>query len=110
MLGASANVSCVDWSPCDAGLEPPQFEQPQYNMFHRDRFEQEYFPIFQQPYNIGTTIWSPLASGLLTGKYNNSIPEGSRLTAKGYGWLQDKLKLWQEDGKIDKVSNITVIS
>lgn len=95
------------WIARTYGLEPPQFEQPQYNMFHRDRFEQEYFPIFQQPYNIGTTIWSPLASGLLTGKYNNSIPEGSRLTAKGYGWLQDKLKLWQEDGKIDKVRKLT---
>jgi aryl-alcohol dehydrogenase-like predicted oxidoreductase len=72
-------------------------------MFHRERFESEYFPIFQQPYNIGTTIWSPLASGLLTGKYNNSIPEGSRMTAKNYTWLQDTLNKWHSEGKIDKV-------
>jgi aryl-alcohol dehydrogenase-like predicted oxidoreductase len=72
-------------------------------MFHRERFESEYFPIFQQPYNIGTTIWSPLASGLLTGKYNNSIPEGSRMTCKNYPWLQDTLKKWHNEGKIDKV-------
>ena len=47
-------------------------------MFHRERFETEYRPLYQPPYNYGTTIWSPLASGLLTGKYNNGVPEGSR--------------------------------
>merc|ERR1719203_2561415 len=57
------------WIAQTRGLEPPMFEQPQYNMFCRDRFEVEYYPLFRQPYNIGTTTWSPLASGLLTGKY-----------------------------------------
>ena len=55
------------WIAKSEGLEPPQFEQPQYNMLHRDRFENEYFPMFNHPYNIGTTIWSPLRSGFLTG-------------------------------------------
>jgi aryl-alcohol dehydrogenase-like predicted oxidoreductase len=63
------------WMARAYGLEPPCVEQPQYNMFHRERFETEYAPLYQHPYNIGTTIWSPLASGLLTGKYNDSVPE-----------------------------------
>lgn len=95
------------WIAKQYGLEPPQFEQPQYHMFHRDKFEQEFHPLYQAPYNMGTTIWSPLASGLLTGKYNDSIPDGSRLTTQGYGWLVDILKKWQEDGKIEKVRKLT---
>ena len=57
------------WIAKHYGLEPPLYEQPQYNMFHRERFENEYIPLFVN-YNMGTTIWSPLASGILTGKYN----------------------------------------
>ena len=53
-------------------------EQPQYNMFHRDRVEKEYLPLFKN-FGMGSTTWSPLASGLLTGKYNESIPADSRL-------------------------------
>jgi len=56
---------------------PPSMEQPQYNMFHRERFEVEYAPLFTK-YKMGTTIWSPLAGGLLTGKYINGVPKGSR--------------------------------
>jgi len=52
-------------------------EQPQYNMFERDRFEKEYARLYALM-GLGTTIWSPLASGLLTGKYNNGLPEGTR--------------------------------
>lgn len=95
------------WIARSYGLEPPQFEQPQYHMFHRERFEREYFPLYQQPYNIGTTIWSPLASGLLTGKYNDSIPEGSRAATASYSWLQKTLQKWHEDGKIEKVRRLT---
>ena len=69
-------------------LRPPVMEQPQYNMLHRDRLENEYKNIFKK-YNLGTTIWSPLASGLLTGKYNNGIPKVSRFNVKGYEWLKD---------------------
>ncbi|KAJ3208939.1 hypothetical protein HDU67_006477, partial [Dinochytrium kinnereticum] len=61
------------------GLIGPLMEQPQYNMFHRDRFEVEYKPLYEK-HGLGTTIWSPLASGVLTGKYNSEIPEGSRLS------------------------------
>lgn len=85
------------------GLEPPLVEQPQYHMFHRERFESEYFPIFHDEYKIGTTIWSPLASGLLTGKYNDEIPEGSRLAGANAAWLKPMLDKWRKEGKIDKV-------
>ena len=89
------------------GLEPPQFEQPQYNLLHRQRFEQEYFPLYQKPYNIGTTIWSPLASGVLTGKYNNGIPKDSRLTQPGYEFLQKKLEEQRQDGTLDKIRQLS---
>lgn len=95
------------WIARTEGLEPPQMEQPQYHMFHRERFEKEYFPMYKHPYNIGTTIWSPLASGLLTGKYNDGIPEGSRLAQSGYGWLAGQLDQWKESGKLDKVKKLT---
>ncbi|MFT3842325.1 MAG: aldo/keto reductase [Myxococcaceae bacterium] len=70
-------------------MTPPSMEQPQYNMLVRERFEQEYAPLWQLGY--GSTIWSPLASGVLSGKYNNGVPKGSRLDMKDYGWLKDKL-------------------
>lgn len=71
-------------------LHKPVVEQPQYNIFHRDRFEVEYARLFKD-YHYGATIWSPLASGLLTGKYNNGIPADSRGALKGYEWLRDRL-------------------
>lgn len=70
-------------------LIPPSMEQPQYNMFFRDRMEKEYLSLFQD-FKYGTTIWSPLASGILSGKYDNGIPEGSRLSMSKYGWLLDR--------------------
>ena len=72
-------------------LRPPSMEQPQYNLLHRERFEKEYAILYKE-LGYGTTIWSPLASGLLTGKYNQgSVPEGSRAQLEGYGWLKDRL-------------------
>ncbi len=71
------------------GLIPPSMEQPQYNMFHRDRFEVEYAHLYEE-FGMGTTIWSPLSSGLLTGKYNASMPEGTRATLEGYEWLKSR--------------------
>ncbi len=68
---------------------PPTMEQPQYNMLVRERLEKEYEPVFGK-YGMGTTIWSPLASGLLTGKYNEGVPEGSRLD--NVDWLRDVMK------------------
>jgi len=71
-------------------LTPPQMEQPQYNMFHRDRVEKEYVPLYRE-IGLGTTIWSPLASGVLTGKYNNGIPPGTRAALPGYEWIKQYL-------------------
>jgi voltage-dependent potassium channel beta subunit len=98
------------WIAETKGLIPPQFEQPQYNLNHRERFEQEYAPLYSAPYKIGTTIWSPLASGILTGKYNNGIPEGSRMTQKGYEWLKGFLKQYQADGTLEKVSKLSAFA
>ena len=70
-------------------LTPPTMEQPQYNLLDRERFEAEYAPLYEAEYGMGTTIWSPLASGALTGKYLNGIPEDSRAALKGYEWLRD---------------------
>ena len=95
------------WIAKEQGLLPPQFEQPQYNLNHRLRFEQEYAPLYQAPYRLGTTIWSPLASGILTGKYNSGIPEGSRLTQTGYEWLKDVLGKLQKDGTLEKIAKLS---
>lgn len=71
-------------------LRPPLMEQPQYHMFYRDKVEQEYARLYKD-IGLGTTIWSPLASGLLTGKYNDGVPEGSRLSMDQYDWLRERL-------------------
>ena len=67
----------------------PAMEQPEYNLFNREKMEKDYAEVFKNV-GLGTTIWSPLASGLLTGKYNNGIPEGTRLAIPGFEWLKDK--------------------
>lgn len=72
----------------DTNCIPPVMEQPQYNMLWRERLELEYAPLFRK-YGLGTTVWSPLASGVLTGKYNDGIPKGSRLEQNE--WLRDVL-------------------
>jgi voltage-dependent potassium channel beta subunit len=69
-------------------LTPPSMEQPQYNLLERKRFEVEYAPLYEK-YGMGTTTWSPLASGALTGKYLDGIPKGSRASLKGYEWLKE---------------------
>lgn len=91
-------------------LTPPTMEQPQYNLLDKKRFEVEYDPIFRR-YQMGTTIWSPLASGALTGKYLDGIPEGSRATLKGYEWLK-KHMIDSERGqaRMDKVRNLKPIA
>ncbi len=71
------------------GLHKPQMEQPQYNLLHRDRVEVEYAPLYEL--GMGTTIWSPLGSGLLAGKYLDGIPDDSRARLDGYEWLADQL-------------------
>ena len=92
-------------------LIAPIAEQPQYNAFHRERFEVEYAPLYDQ-YKYGTTIWSPLASGLLTGKYNDGIPEDSRF-ATNKSFFEGSIKaLESEEGKakIQKVRDLTKIA
>jgi voltage-dependent potassium channel beta subunit len=71
-------------------LIAPSMEQPQYNLLDRERFEVEYAPIFER-YRIGTTTWSPLASGALTGKYLDGIPRDSRAALPGYEWLRERM-------------------
>ncbi|MGA2785456.1 MAG: aldo/keto reductase [Candidatus Bathyarchaeia archaeon] len=88
------------------GLTPPQMEQPQYNLLHRDRVEKEYLQLYRE-IGLGTTIWSPLASGLLTGKYNKGIPSGSRATLKGYDWLKESVITPQN---IEKVKQLQMIA
>jgi voltage-dependent potassium channel beta subunit len=78
-------------------LRPPLMDQPQYNMFHRDKVESEFKPLYDSV-GLGTTIWSPLASGLLTGKYNDGVPDDSRLSMEQYEWLKESL-LDSEEGK-----------
>jgi voltage-dependent potassium channel beta subunit len=77
----------------------PSVEQPEYNLFSRQKMENEYLGIFKTV-GLGTTIWSPLASGLLTGKYNQGIPEGSRLSIPGFEWLKDKTLMEEKLAKV----------
>jgi len=72
-------------------LVGPSMEQPQYNLLHRERVEREYAPLYES-LGLGTTTWSPLASGLLTGKYSGGVPAGSRLRTPGYEWLQERVQ------------------
>jgi voltage-dependent potassium channel beta subunit len=72
-------------------LAPPTMEQPQYHLFHREHFERELAPLFED-YGLGSTTWSPLASGILTGKYRDGIPDGSRLSLPGYEWLAARFR------------------
>jgi voltage-dependent potassium channel beta subunit len=90
----------------ELGLIGPAMEQPQYNLFERTKVEKDYLPVFSN-YGMGTTIWSPLASGLLTGKYNNGIPEGSRLALENYTWLKDRM---MQDDKLDSVKKLSKVA
>jgi voltage-dependent potassium channel beta subunit len=87
---SAAEIMRADGLARQYNLTPPSMEQPQYNMFVRERVEKEFRILFSE-LGYGTTIFSPLASGLLSGKYNNGIPEGSRATLPGYEWLRDSL-------------------
>ena len=84
----------------------PTMEQPQYNMFERDKMEREYLDIFRTV-GMGTTIWSPLASGLLSGKYNEGIPKNSRFGLEGFDWLRDR---WVTEDKLKKVKKLAALA
>ncbi len=81
----------------------PTMEQPQYNMFEREKMDKEFLDVFKNV-GMGTTTWSPLASGLLSGKYNDGIPKGSRFALEGFDWLKDR---WVSDDKIKKVKKLS---
>lgn len=83
----------------------PTMEQPQYNMLHRDRVELEYSQIYKTV-GLGTTIWSPLASGILTGKYNSGMPDKTRLSIEGLEWLKDANLVEEKLGKVRKLSEL----
>ena len=87
-------------------LHKPVMEQPQYNMLERNKVEKEFARLYKD-IGLGTTIWSPLASGLLTGKYNNGIPKDSRANLKGYGWLKPSIT---DPNKIKIVKKLTKIA
>lgn len=84
----------------------PSMEQPQYNLFERNKIENDYLEVYKNV-GLGTTIWSPLAAGLLTGKYNNGIPEGSRLGIEGFDWLKER---WIMQDKIEKVKQLELLA
>jgi voltage-dependent potassium channel beta subunit len=84
------------------GLVAPTMEQPEYNLFERRKVESDYSEIYKNV-GLGTTIWSPLSSGLLTGKYNEGMPKNGRLNLEGFEWLKDKILL---DDKIKKVKKL----
>lgn len=102
---SAAEIALADGIARQYGLTPPTMEQPQYNMFHRERFEKEYAPIYKY-LGYGTTIWSPLASGLLTGKYNDGIPADSRANLEGYEWLKQGIT----EEKIAKVKQLKTVA
>ncbi|HZI82391.1 MAG TPA: aldo/keto reductase [Casimicrobiaceae bacterium] len=87
----SADAIVAAWRIAEAHhLAKPVMEQPEYNLFHRRRVEVEYAPLYDE-IGLGLTTWSPLASGVLTGKYNDGVPPGSRATVKGYEWLAQRI-------------------
>ncbi|NDF98967.1 MAG: aldo/keto reductase [Chitinophagia bacterium] len=87
------------------GLIGPSVEQPQYNLFERNKIENEYLMVYKTV-GLGTTIWSPLASGLLSGKYNKGIPAESRFAIPGFEWLRDRLMQEQLVAKAVKISEL----
>jgi len=90
-------------------LTPPTMEQPEYNLFNRGKIEKDYLPLYKQ-YGLGTTTWSPLASGLLTGKYNHGFPSNSRVFVKGYEWIKEKFESEETIQKIGKVKELQPIA
>jgi voltage-dependent potassium channel beta subunit len=89
------------------GLIGPAMEQPQYNMFERTKMEKDYLLLFRD-FGMGTTIWSPLASGLLTGKYNDGVPQDNRLNIEGMEWLKERTL--GDQTKLEKTKKLAVLA
>lgn len=90
-------------------LVPPSMEQPQYNMFHREKVEHEFIRLYSE-IGLGTTVWSPLASGMLTGKYIAGIPAGTRISLEGYEWLRESFEGERGRQRIEKVKQLIQIA
>jgi voltage-dependent potassium channel beta subunit len=90
-------------------LHAPTMEQPQYNLLHRERVEVEYASLYDA-YGMGTTIWSPLASGLLTGKYSQGVPKDSRLAQDNYAWLRNGVLGDPQSGRVDRARRFAAIA
>ena len=90
-------------------LVPPTMEQPQYNMFHRERVEKELSPLYDTV-GLGLTIWSPPASGLLTGKYNDGDPGGTRISLKNYEWLREEFEAGEARRRLAKVKKLAKVA
>jgi voltage-dependent potassium channel beta subunit len=91
------------------GFQPPALEQPQYNLLHRERVELEYAPLYAE-YGMGTTTFSPLASGLLTGKYNDGVPGDARLGREDAGWLRRKVFGETASNRVDRARAFTDVA
>jgi voltage-dependent potassium channel beta subunit len=102
---SAADILRADALARQYGLTPPTVEQPQYNLLHRRRMEGEYLPLFRD-LGYGTTIWSPLASGVLTGKYNSGVPAGTRLADPNLAWLKDGALSGNRIAKVQKLEPI----
>ncbi|TLN01022.1 aldo/keto reductase, partial [bacterium] len=103
---SAAEIMRADSFARQNNLTPPCMEQPQYNMFVRNNMEKDLLPVFKE-LGYGTTIWSPLASGLLTGKYNDGVPGDSRVALKGFEWLREAVL---DPQKIEKVRQLAPIA
>ncbi len=98
------------WSVAkDLRITPPTMEQPEYNFFERHKVEGDFLPLYDLT-GLGTTIWSPLASGVLTGKYNKGIPDDSRLNLPGYEWLKKEWQSPQGVAKLAKVEKLATLA
>ena len=93
----------------ESGLVQPTMEQPEYNLFHRERVELEYAPLYER-FGLGTTIWSPLASGLLTGKYNEGVPDDARINLPGYEWMKRRFGSPEGKARLEQVKKLAGIA
>lgn len=93
----------------ELNLTPPSMEQPEYNMFNRIKIEKEFLPLFKK-YQLGTTIWSPLCSGLLTGKYLGKSPKNTRTSLKNYKFIKDNFESDEFAKKHDIVKQLKDLS
>jgi voltage-dependent potassium channel beta subunit len=90
----------------ELNLTPPSMEQPQYNMFERDKMEKEYIDLFEKK-GLGTTIWSPLASGILTGKYINGMPDNTRTSLENYKFIKDQ---YESEEYVEKHAKVEMLN